>query len=91
MGAAGAAAAAAAINALKAMGVVVRVEPQDFLRIVQRVPDALVVHSPQKFFGTRHYYLVSYKGLAFCTKSPEELRLPGSVEIVRARSIYLPH
>ncbi len=89
MAAAGAAAAAAAITALRAMGVVVKVEPQDFFRIVQKVPDALVVHSPPSFFGSNQY-LVSYKGFAFYTKSSEELRLPGSVEIVRARSIYVP-
>jgi hypothetical protein len=50
----------------------------------------LVVYSRQAFLGTRHHYLVSYKGFAFYTKSREELRLPASVEIVNAKSIYIP-
>ena len=91
MSAGAAAAAAAVINAIKAMGVVVRVEPQDFLRIVQAVPDALVVHCAQSFLGTRHHYLVSYKGFAFYTKTRgDELRLPPSVEIISARRIWVP-
>jgi len=88
--AAGAAAAAAMMNAVRAMGVVVKVEPETFLQVLERGTQGLVVYTPRTFLGTRHHYLVSYKGFAFYTKSPQELRLPPSVEIVKAKSIYIP-
>ena len=88
--AAGAAVAAQIINAIRAIGVIVKVEPHDFLGIVERVSEPLVVYSPPRLFSPKHEYLVSYKGLAFYTKSREELRLPGKAEIVRARSLYIP-
>jgi hypothetical protein len=40
---AGAAAAAAIAQAIKASGVLVRVDPAEFMKIVGRVPDPLVV------------------------------------------------
>ena len=89
--AAGAAAAAAAIaRAVKASGVIVRVEPAEFQRIVERIKDGLVVHATGGFLKTNYQYLVGYKGLAFYTKSPEALNLPGSAEVVIARSIWIP-
>lgn len=87
---AGAAAVAAMMNAIKAIGVLVKVEPADFLRIVGKQTDALIVQAPAGLFSKKHDYLVSYKGLAFYTRSPEPLPFPGSAEIVRARSIYIP-
>ena len=90
-GAAGAAAIAAAIaQAIKASGVIVRVAPADFLKILERQKDALVVHATGGLFQTNYQYLVSYKGLAFYTKSPAALYLPGSTEVVIARSIWIP-
>ena len=87
---AGAAAVAAMINAVKASGVLVRVEPADFLRIVGKQPDSLIVQAPGGFLSKKHDYLVSYKGLAFYTRSPEPLPFAGTVEIIRARSIWIP-
>ncbi len=88
---AGAVAAVAAIaQAIKACGVLVRVEPAEFLRIVQRQQGPLVVHATGGFFSTNYQYLTSYKGLAFFTKSPEPLSLPPGSEIVQAGSIWVP-
>jgi hypothetical protein len=89
---AGAAAAAAAANAqaIKASGVLVTVTPADFQNLLQRQRDALVVHSVGGFFSTNYQYLMSYKGLAFFTKSAEPLVLPASVELVPAKSISIP-
>ena len=67
---AGAAAAAAIAQAIKASGVVVQVEPGEFLGIVQRQQAPLVVHATGGFLKTNYKYLTSYKGLAFFTKSP---------------------
>jgi hypothetical protein len=62
---AGGAAAAGMIRAIGASGVVVRVEPDDFVGLVKRQPAALVVHATGGFFSTDYRYLTSYKGLAF--------------------------
>jgi hypothetical protein len=88
MSAAGA--AAAAIAAIKASGVIVRVEPEDFVGLLKRQPGALVVHATGGFFGTNYRYLTSYKGLAFYTKAGAPLDLPPATELVQARSIWVP-
>jgi hypothetical protein len=91
MAAAGGAAAAAAIaNAIKASGVVVRVSPADFHAILLKIESPLVVHAKGGFFSTSYQYLVSYKGLAFFTKSPEPILLPAGAETIVARKIWTP-
>ncbi len=87
---AGAAAAAAAVNAIKASGVVVCVEPEEFAKILARAKDSLVVTAECGIFSTKYEYLMSYKGLAFYCKSGEPLTLAGSVEVVRSDSIWIP-
>lgn len=87
----GAAAAAAAIQNARAMGVIVRLEPDGFLEIVSRQDAPLVVQSRQTvFFTTRFNYLTSYKGLAFFTSSGTPLEVPAHAEIVQAKSIWIP-
>jgi hypothetical protein len=87
---AAAGAAAAMIQAVKASGVIVRVEPEEFLRLVRRVKEPIVVHATGGFFRTNYQYLTTYKGLAFYTKSPEPLTLPGGSEVVQAKGIWVP-
>jgi hypothetical protein len=86
----GAAVAAAIANAIKASGVVVRVQPEDFANILRRVEKPLVVYNLGGFFTTKHHYLTSYKGLAFYTKSSLQIDLPQSVEVIIAGSIWIP-
>jgi hypothetical protein len=88
-GAAGAA-AAAVTQAISAAGVLIRMAPEDFLRILERQQDPLVVHATGGFFSTNYQYLTSYKGLAFYTKAPDPVNLPVTCEVVRARSIWIP-
>jgi hypothetical protein len=91
MAAGGAAAAAAAIaNAIKASGVLVRVEPEEFGKILARARDPLVVIAEGGFLSTNYQYLMSYKGLAFFTKSQTQLLLPAGTEIVTAGRINIP-
>lgn len=92
MSAGGAAGAAAAtLQATKASGVIVRVGPYDFMRIVERNDEPLVVHAPGGFFsGGRHLYLTSYRGLAFFTKSDMPLMLAANTEVVEAQKIWIP-
>jgi len=89
MSAAGAA-AAAMIAAIGASGVIVRVEPDEFVGIVKRQPGALVVHATGGFFSTDYRYLTSYKGRAFYTKARTPLDLPPGTELVQAKKIWVP-
>ncbi len=83
-------AAEVTVQAIKASGVVVRVEPQEFLKILARSADPLVVTAPGGFLSSGHEYLFSYKGLAFFTNSPEPLVLPGGAEVIAAQRIWIP-
>ena len=89
--AAGAAAAAAAVaKALKASGTIVRLAPDEFLKLLEHNAQGLIVHTVGGVFSTRHNYLMGYKGLAFYTSSPEVLPLPGGCQIVEARKMWIP-
>ena len=91
MAAAAAAAHAAAIaNAIKASGVVVRVYPEDFAKILLKTEKPLVIVAEGGFFSTKYQYLTSYKGFAFFTKSSAPLQFASGVEIVVANKIWLP-
>jgi hypothetical protein len=90
-GAAAAGAAAAAIaQAIKASGAIVNVEPEDFLRILERTQTPLVIHAIGGIIRTNYQYLTSHKGLAFFTKSPSALDLPNGSEVVLAKKIWIP-
>jgi hypothetical protein len=83
-------AAAAMIRAAKASGVIVRIEPSDFAALAAKVGDPLVVASRGGFFTKYFDYLMSYKGLAFYTRSPNPISLPPAAEIVSATQIWIP-
>lgn len=87
---AGAAAHAAIVNAIKASGVIVTVRPDDFLGVVSRIDEPLVVAAQGGVFRKRYQYLTSYKGLAFFTRSPVPLMLPRQVETVLAERLWIP-
>ena len=91
MGVEGAAVAAqVTAQAIKASGVVVRVEPDEFLKVLARGADPLVVTAPGGFLSSGHEYLFSYKGLAFFTNSSEPLALPDGAEVIAAQRIWIP-
>ena len=87
----GGAALAAMVQAIKASGVIVSVRPEDFLSIVRRTREPLVVASQGGVFRKKYQYLTSYKGLAFFAQSPTPLMLPRDVEMVLASKIWMPH
>jgi hypothetical protein len=89
-GGAAAAAAAAIAQAIKASGAIVRVEPEDFIRILARTSKPLVVIAKGGIFKPNYQYLTAYKGLFFFTKSDKELLLSGDNEIVAAKQIWIP-
>ncbi len=88
--AAGGAAAAAIIQAVKASGVVVKLEPGEFSKLLTHVKDPLIVIAEGGLFRKNFQYLVSYKGLAFFTKSADALALPSGAEVVNAGRIWTP-
>jgi len=86
----GAAGAAVIAQAIKASGAIVKVEPMDFLTLLERAENPLLVYSESRFFSTSYQYLLGYKGLVFYTKSRTPLDLPRNIEIVTARKIWIP-
>lgn len=77
-------------QAIKASGAIVRVEPDEFLKLLARSADPLVVTAPGGFLSSGQEYLFSYKGLVFFTNSPEPLSLPESAEVIAAQRIWMP-
>jgi hypothetical protein len=90
MNAGAAAAAAARAQAIKASGAVVRLEPEEFSKLVHLNAEGLVVHAMGGFLYRRHRYLMGYKGLAFHTMANEPIFLPASMQVVEARRMWLP-
>jgi hypothetical protein len=92
-GAAGGAAAAAAMQAKVAMGMLVRVAPDEFQRLVERQDNPLVVRAAKRkvlFFEIPWRYMTPYRGLAFWTQSPTPLSFRPEIEFVEAEQIYVP-
>ena len=88
---AGAAAAQAAIyNAIRSFGVIVTVEPREFLRIAHEQLEPLIVTATAGIFATEYRYLMSYKGLTFYTKSAFQLELPTEADLVKSERLSLP-
>ena len=81
---------AAVAQAIKASGAIVQVSPRDYLTILGKSERPLVVMAPGRFLAPKYQYLTGYKGLAFYTGSREALRLPQNVELIEARSIWIP-
>jgi len=90
MGAEAAAIAAMIANAIKASGTLVRVEPSEFAKIVNKVDSPLVIYTEGGLISTNHQYLTSYKGFAFYTKSDEQIGLPRNAEVIAADKIWIP-
>jgi hypothetical protein len=90
-GAAAAAAAAAAIaNAIKASGAIIKMKPDEFVKIVKRADKPAVVMATGGFFSPSYKYITSYKGLFFYTSSKEQLMFPGNAESILCDKIWIP-
>lgn len=84
------AAAAAIANAVKASGAIVRVERQGFQSLLARAEGCVLVYAEGGFLSKKHHYLLSYKGLAFHMKSDQAVPLPGDIEVIKAKKIWIP-
>ena len=90
-GAAGAAAAAAAIaQAIKASGAIVKMDPEQFQKILSKSSEPAVVMAHNGWPTKKYHYLTSYKGLFFFTKSINALMLPGGTDLITAEKIWIP-
>jgi hypothetical protein len=87
---AAAAARAAITRAIIASGTIVKVDPDEFERLLHQQSGLLVVASTGGFFSTTYRYLTSYKGLAFFTTSARQLRIPEDHELIVAKKIWVP-
>ena len=87
---AGAAIAAAIANAVKASGAIVKLEPRDFVEILNRTEKALVVFAQGGFWSKKNRYLTSYRGFIFYTKTETNLQFPAGIEVVVAKKIWVP-
>ncbi len=81
---------AAIANAIKASGVVVRMEPDQFQQLLYRMTQPLVVVALGGLLKKKYQYLVAYRGLAFFTASVEQIHLPGGCEVIEAKQIWVP-
>ncbi len=87
----GAAAQAAAVaQAIKASGVLVRLKPADFMRLLNKQEEPLVVTARGGLFQARWQYLMPYRGLVFFAGSAEPVPLPGRAEVIEAQKIWIP-
>jgi hypothetical protein len=57
---------------------------------MNRANDPLIVLAEDGIFSKNYQYLMSYKGIAFFTKSGTPLPLPGGAELVTAGRIWVP-
>jgi hypothetical protein len=90
LSAAAAGALAAIAQAIKASGVLVRVSPDDFQKVLRKGEQPLVIYAKGGLFTTNHQYLTSYKGFAFFTKSATEIILPPGTETIVTNKIWIP-
>jgi GGDEF domain-containing protein len=90
MGAEAAAIAAMIANAVKASGTVIRIEPEEFVKILKKVDAPLVIYAEGGMISTNYQYMVSYKGFAFYCKADDPIELPKKAEVVVADKIWIP-
>ena len=77
-------------RAIKASGAIVRLDPNEFLKILKKTENPLVVKAPRVIWFTSEKYLTSYKGLIFYCCAKDELLLPKGCEVVTSDEIWVP-
>jgi hypothetical protein len=78
------------IQAVKASGVIVRLEPQEFGQLLRRIERPLIVTATGFWGHSRHQYLTAYRGLAFYTRGREPVALPAGAEIIASKRLWVP-
>jgi len=81
---------AAMANAVKAVGSIVTLTPEEFLSVLSAADSPLVVTALGGLFVKWYKYIFSFKGLTFYCKSRSELMMPGNVQLIQAGKISVP-
>lgn len=84
-------AANALARAIKASGAIVKLESDEFCKILLRTTDPVIVVSPSGFKKRKTRYLLSWKGFIFYCETKEKMVLPGSAETIMADKIWIPN
>jgi putative sterol carrier protein len=77
-------------NATKASGAIVKMSPDEFMKIINKSEEPLVVFAKGGFLNRKFRYLTSYRGLFFFTSASEPLALPSKAEVIAADKIWIP-
>ena len=75
------------LPALGAMGFMVHVEPDVFLRLVSKADDPLVLHSRGGFMR-KHRWALAHRGYLFWTATRDTM--PMAVETVAVKRLWVP-
>ncbi len=89
-GGAAAAAAAAIAQAIKASGAIVKMEPEQFQKLLSKSKEPAVVMAHHGWPTKKFHYMMSYKGLFFYTKSVDVMMLPSGTDLITAEKIWIP-
>ncbi len=89
-GGSAAAAAAALANATKASGAIIKVNPENFQKIIGKSEPCVVVIAKGGIFKKHYQYITNYRGFFFYTKSSQVMSFSSGVEIVYADKIWIP-
>ncbi|MCK5064875.1 MAG: hypothetical protein KAQ97_06310 [Candidatus Fermentibacteraceae bacterium] len=84
------AAVAAMANAVKASGAIIRLEPEEFVKILSRTTEPVIVVAPSGFKKKKTQYVLSWKGFVFHCISTEQMGFPRGAEIIAAKKIWIP-
>ncbi len=68
-------------------GTGVRVRCEDFVNILSKNPEPLVIVTAEGFFTKLYKYVTAYKGFVFFTESLDRLDFDSTVEVIYAQSI----
>ena len=68
-------------------GTGVRIKSEDFMTIVSKSEEPLVVETAEGFFTKIYKYATAYKGFVFFTESLNRLQFSAHIEIIQAQSI----
>lgn len=74
-------------TATNVVGGIVRLEPPEFQKIINRGDSLVVVHAKGGVFRPNFQYLTSYKGILFFTKAKSPLQLGHKAELITTKSI----
>ena len=80
----------AMMNSVKAMGPIVSIDPQDFITLLHKQDEALVVTAEKGVFGKKRQYLMPYRGLYLYTETKDPFEIPSGVDIISAKSLWIP-